>query len=472
MIKLFNTLSREKETLRPLEQGQVGLYTCGPTVYNFAHIGNLRTYIFEDVLQRTLKYDGLKVKRVMNVTDVGHLTSDKDTGEDKLDKEARIEKKGVGEIAAFYTNAFLEDLKKLNVKIPEIIAPATEFIQEQQELIKKLFEKGLAYETAAAVYFSVQKYGPEKYRKLSQQPLDQKISGAREEVVIDPEKKYQADFVLWFKLAGKFKNHILRWPSPWSEGFPGWHIECSAIATHFLGQPFDIHTGGVDHIGTHHTNEIAQSEGATGLPLANIWLHGEFLLIDRGKMAKSEGNFFTLENIVQRGFNPLAFRYLTLETHYRTPLNFSWESLTAAQNGLRNLYEDVYLASRLAHQSKTVTSGNDAEKCKKMFAEAINDDLNAPKALGLFRDRLRANDISPENKLLLAKKFDKVLGLRLEIPMNFRQKPEISSKISDYWKFRENKQFVQSDALRKKLEQLGFIVRDAATGPIVTPKFF
>ena len=256
-MKIYNTLSRKKETFKPIHKNRVGLYTCGPTVYNYAHIGNLRTYIFEDILERTLKYNGYGVRRVMNITNVGHLTSDADAGEDKIEKRAKTEKKTPSQIATFYTRAFLNDIRKLNIKRPLILAPATKYIKEQQALIKELFKKGYAYETPAAIYFDVTKF--KGYGKLSGQSLKEKITTARKEVVKDPLKKSAADFVLWFKLVGRFKNHIQRWQSPWGKGFPGWHIECSAISRKFLGQPFDIHTSGVDHIGTHHENEIAHS---------------------------------------------------------------------------------------------------------------------------------------------------------------------------------------------------------------------
>ncbi|KKU04579.1 MAG: Cysteine-tRNA ligase, partial [Parcubacteria group bacterium GW2011_GWA2_45_30] len=334
---MVNTLTRKKEIFRPIHKNWVGLYTCGPTVYNYAHIGNLRTYIFEDVLRRTLEYAGYKIKHVMNITDVGHLTSDADEGEDKLEKEARQEKKSVWDIAEFYTGAFLNDISRLNIKRAGVLAPATKNIKQQITLIKKLFQKGFAYETTQAVYFDVSKF--KTYTKLSRQRIDEKITAARAEVIQDPKKKNPPDFALWFKRIGKFKNHALHWSSPWGDGFPGWHIECSAISTKYLGQPFDIHTGGVDHISVHHTNEIAQSEGAFGKPLVKYWMHGEFLLLDQARMGKSVGNFITLNTLVEKGFNPFAFRYLALGAHYRSKLNFTWESLEAAKCSLERLYD-------------------------------------------------------------------------------------------------------------------------------------
>src|SRR3989344_8471377 len=285
-LRLYNTLSRKEEVFKPLKKGQVTLYTCGPTVYNFAHIGNLRTYIFEDILERVLRWNGYGVKRAMNITDVGHLTGDSDAGADKMEQAAKTAA-DVKKIAAKYTRAFASDMRKLNNRLPRPLAPATKFIPEQIAIIKLLLKRGYAYETPAAVYFDVRKF--KNYGRLSGQSLKEKLTGAREEVVFDPAKRHPADFALWFKLVGRFKNHLLHWRSPWGWGFPGWHIECSAISRALLGQPFDIHTGGVDHIGTHHTNEIAPSAAAFGKPLARLWMHGEFLVIDAKRMGKSEG---------------------------------------------------------------------------------------------------------------------------------------------------------------------------------------
>ncbi len=468
-IRLYNTLSRKIEPIAPIKADIVGLYTCGPTVYDYVHIGNLRTYIFNDILERALEYNGYAVKRVMNITDVGHLTSDADTGEDKLDREARAKKKSVSEIAQFYTKAFLDDLKKLNIKIPKIIAPATAHIKEQIDMIKILFEKGFAYETANAVYFDVSKFP--NYGKLSGQSLKEKTVGARDEVVVDSKKRNAADFALWFKLVGKFKNHLLRWQSPWGEGFPGWHIECSTISRHFLGQPFDIHTGGVDHIGTHHTNEIAQSEAAYGVPLANIWLHGEHLIINNARMGKSEGNFITLSDLEKKGYTPLAFRYLVLGAHYRTQLNFTWESLDAAANGANNI---SYALQELSRDLTSDENKNAREKCESQFLGAINNDLNTSQALAVFQEALDSSELSPRDKMLLAKHFDNALGLGLDTPLGYspEKDPEIAEKARKYAELRNDKQFIQSDALRKEMEGLGYSVRDTTEGPRILKKFF
>jgi cysteinyl-tRNA synthetase len=480
MFSLYNTLSRKKEELKPIHKDWVGLYTCGPTVYNYAHIGNLRTYIFEDILQRTLQYDGYTVRRIMNITDVGHLTGDTDAGEDKLEKAAHAQKKSVEEIAQFYTDAFFADLEKLNILKPDITARATDHIREQIALIEMLFEKGIAYDTPDAVYFDVGKI--KDYGKLSGQSLKDKMTGAREEVIVDTNKHNTADFALWFKLEGKFKKHVLHWPSPWGEGFPGWHIECSAISRHFLSQPFDIHTGGVDHIGTHHTNEIAQSEAAYDAPLANLWVHGEFLIVNDAKMAKSAGNFLTLGDLEKKGYAPIIFRYLLLGAHYRTPLTFSWESLDAAKNGLQNIYGQISECFRkMTLDNKDATlkkSATDSEKnivitYENSFKEAINDDLNTSKALAILQDVLFSS-LTSASKLTLTKKFDEIFGLRLNIPMEYSLEKDMVAfeKLRIYKQLRDSKQFVQSDDLRKDIEALGYKVRDTGSDSYVVKKFF
>lgn len=467
MIKLYNTLSRKKEIFKPIHKEKwVGLYTCGPTVYSPAHLGNFRTYIFEDILQRTLEYNGCNVKRVMNITDVGHLTSDADTGEDKVEKEAKKEKKSVKQITELYTKAFKSDARKLNIILPESLKAASKFIKEEQEIIKKLLSARFAYDASRAVYFNAARF--KNYGKLSGQSLKEKITAARKEVIVDSEKKNPADFALWFKRTGRFKNHIQHWPSPWGDGFPGWHIECSAISRKFLGQPFDIHTGGVDHIGTHHTNEIAQSEAAYGKPLARYWLHGEFLLTDNSKMAKSEGNFFTVKDIESRGINPLAFRYLVLTSHYRSKLNFSWKSLAAAENALDNLYE---LIGETDKKESTAAADEKVAIYEKGFTSAINDDLNTPKALSLVWQVVKNNTLSSKSRKRLLFKFDRILGLELDrarppkIPIKVR---ELASRREEY---RRNKQFIQADRLRKEINELGYEIKDTPSGPVLRLNF-
>ncbi len=463
MVKLYNTLSRKKQVFRPLYDKRVGLYTCGPTVYDFSHIGNLRTYIFEDILRRVLEYNGYKVKHIMNITDVGHLTSDADLGEDKIEKGARREGKSVQQLAKFYTRAFVKDIKKLNIKKAHKLVPATRYIKQQINLISRLFKKGYAYETSQAVYFDVLKF--KNYTKLSKQKLSQKIIASREEVVADPEKRNPYDFALWFKTVGRFENHIMRWPSPWGTGFPGWHLECSAISSAELGQPFDIHAGGIDHINVHHTNEIAQSEGAFGKPLARFWLHGEFLLVDRSKMAKSESNFLTMETVIKKEFNPLAFRYLVLTSHYRSKLNFTWKSLAAAQNALDNLYS--ILRTSDVQKLSSILRTSDVQKLRKKFLTVISDDLNTPKALSIVWQIIKDNRLSSAAKKQLLLEFDKVLGLGLDKikPQKIPQK--IKNLVSRREKLRVNKQFIQADRLRKKIEKLGYRIEDTASGPRV-----
>lgn len=477
-LRLYNTLSRQLEAFKPLKPTSVGLYTCGPTVYNFAHLGNFRTFIFEDLLERALAWEGYHVKRVMNITDVGHLTGDSDTGEDKVEKEAKFARASVQDVVKLYTKAFVSDAKRLNIKIPKTLAPASKFVPEQIKLIQLLFKKGLAYDTPRAVYFDVSKFPP--YGKLSGQRLADKAVGARDEVVQDSEKHHPADFALWFKAVGKFEHHILRWKSPWGVGFPGWHVECSAISTKFLGQPFDIHTGGVDHIGTHHTNEMAQSEGAYGKPLARYWLHGEFFLVDSAKMAKSEGNFLTLKDVLDKNISPLAFRYLMLLTHYRSPLNFSWVALEQAKNGLQNLIQRVFflqfLAKNIKHQRKP---GAEVIAYRARFADALRNDLNVPQALAVAQEMLKDKALAlrePKNVLALLYDFDEVFGLRLRaygttsaMGALFKDK-HLAKLVAEREEFRRLQQFIQADRLRKKIEGLGYVLEDTPVGPFVAPK--
>ena len=339
MLKLFNTLTRRKEEFIPLNEKHAGIYTCGPTVYDYTHIGHLKKYINDDVLKRVLEYNGYKVNHVMNITDVGHLVSDEDTGEDKMEKGARESGKTVWEVARFFEDYFWKSLKEVNILKPDITPRATEHIKEQIELIKKLEEKGFTYKTTQAIYFDVSKF--KNYTKLSGQKLEEKIVGAREDTFVDKDKKHPYDFALWFFVIGRFKNHTMRWPSPWGKGFPGWHIECSAMSMKYLGETLDIHTGGIDHIPVHHPNEIAQSEAATDKPFVRFWIHHDWLLVDNEKMSKSKKNFYTIDEIKEKNINPLAYRYFCLNAHYRSKLNFTWQGLEAAQNALENLYNTM-----------------------------------------------------------------------------------------------------------------------------------
>ncbi len=470
MIRLYNTLTRKIEKFTPIRKGRVGLYTCGPTVYNYAHIGNLRTYIFEDILRRTLEYAGYRVEQVMNITDVGHLTSDADAGEDKLEKGAAREGKTVWDIASFYTRAFLRDIRALNIKRAQRIVPATSAIKDQIAVIKKLFAGGFAYETPEAVYFDVSKF--KGYTKLSRQKLEEKKTGARVSVVEDPTKKHPQDFALWFKRVGKFKNHTMHWPSPWGDGFPGWHIECSAISTSRLGQPFDIHTGGVDHISVHHTNEIAQSEGAFKKPLARFWMHGEFLLVADSKMAKSAGTFLTLQELEKKGFDPLSYRYLILTTHYRSRINFTWESLAGAQQSLDRLRGFIHTLLAAGRRQEKKDKQNALKKYKKEFEDALANDLDTPKALSILWTLVHAYNSSPDQinppaVLKLAYSFDTVLGLGLSEIKKTTIPADIKNLAARRELCRKEKEWKEADEIRLKIEKAGFRVRDSKKGPIL-----
>ena len=372
MLRLWNTATRSLEEFHPIHPPAIGLYTCGPTVYWDAHIGNMRSYVFEDILQRTLELEGYAVKRVMNITDVGHLTSDEDEGEDKIEQAAAKEGKTAQEIATMYTHRFLDDARKLNIKIPSApyLCKATEHIPEQIELIQELEKKGFTYQTSDGIYFDTSKFP--SYGTLSGQRLEEKEEGAR--VEINTEKRNKTDFALW-KLSGALSKRQQEWPSPWGVGFPGWHIECSAMSRKYLGQPFDIHCGGVDHIPVHHENEIAQSEAAYGVKLANYWLHNEFLAVESQKMSKSLGNVYTVSDLESRGFDPLALRYLYLGTHYRQKENFTWDALQAAQNALTRLRETI-------REWDAPEIG--CAEYETNFTTAIEDDLNTPIALSVL----------------------------------------------------------------------------------------
>ena len=456
-ILLYNSLSRKKEAFKPIKKGQIGLYTCGPTVYNFAHIGNLRSYLFEDILKRVLEYNGYNIKHVMNITDVGHLTGDGDMGEDKLEKGAKREGKSAWEIAEFYTKAFKEDLKKLNIQEPNIWCKATDYIKEQIDLVKILEKKGYTYKISDGIYFDTSKF--KNYTKLSHQPLAALQEGARVEK--NPEKKNPTDFVLW-KFSPEGEKRQMEWSSPWGIGFPGWHIECSAMSMALLGKQLDIHCGGIDHVNIHHTNEIAQSEAATGKKFFNYWLHNDFLNIAGGKkMAKSEGNFLTLENaLIKKGIDPLVYRFAVLQTHYRKPMEYSDETIVNAKNGLGHLYNQVR-ESGIRNQELGVKSIN--EKFKNKFLEAVNDDLNTPKALAVVQKLLKSK-LKPEEKLGTILDFDKVLGLGLGESTKEITLAGISEIRKERETARKNKDFKKSDELRDKIEKLGYRVEDTSEG--------
>lgn len=456
---LYNTLTRKKEEFKPVKKGRVGLYTCGPTVYNFAHLGNLRSYIFEDILKRVLFYNGYKVKHIMNITDVGHLTGDMDMGEDKLEAGSRREGKTAWEIAEFYTKAFKKDLAALNILEPDKWTRATDYIKEQIKLVKILEKKGYTYKTSDGIYYDTSKF--KDYNKLSHLPLTELREGARVEK--NPEKKNPTDFALWkFSPAGEKRQ--MEWESPWGVGFPGWHIECSAMSLALLGDQLDIHCGGIDHINVHHTNEIAQSEAATGKKFFNFWLHGAFLNIAGGdKMAKSEGNFLTLENaLMKKGINPLVYRFAVLNSHYRKPMEYSEEAILAAKNGLEHLYNQI----RGLGKSKGKVNKNFKEK----FLRAVNDDLNTPQALAVVQEVLKS-EISEKDKLAAVLDFDKVLGLDLAGALKQEKIPaEVKILVKKREEARSRKDFSESDILRVEIEKLGYAVEDSKDGQRIKKK--
>ena len=460
-MKLYNTSSRQIEEFKPLIPPNIGLYVCGPTVYDYTHIGHMRTYANIDLLRRTLIFFGYKVKEVMNTTDVGHLSGDDDSGEDKLEKGSKKAGKTVWEVAKFFTDYFFKTTDSLNIERPDIVAPATKHIEEMISLIKKLQEKGFTYETKEAIYFDISKFAP--YGKLSGQKLDEKIKGARVEVNSDPDKKHPADFALWFKRVGRFADHTMHWPSPWGEGFPGWHIECSAMSMKYLGETLDIHTGGIDHIPVHHENEIAQSEAATGKTFVRYWFHNNFLMVEGQKMSKSLGNFYTLEDLVKHNIDPMSVRYLFLQSHYRQVTNFTWESAKAAQDGFSKLKNIVIDLKKIPKSQDTIDKSDDeADKFKEKFKSEVGDDLQIPQALATTWEMLKS-EISPQNKLNLIFYFDRIFGLNLDKVVE-EVFPEQIVKLAEQRKMaRQNKNFKASDDLRTQIEKLGYKIEDDGT---------
>ena len=460
----YNTLTGKKEKFIPINKNEVKMYSCGPTVYSYAHIGNFRTYIFVDSLRRTLEYNGYKMKHVMNITDVGHLTSDADTGEDKMEKAAKKEGKDPYEIAKFYANAFMNDMGKLHIEKPEIITKATDNIPQMIEMVEEIIKNGYGYETSKGIYFDVSKL--DKYPVLSNNSVEGQQAGARVEV--DKEKRNPFDFALWIKAP---ENHIMKWDSPWGKSYPGWHIECSAMGRRFLGENFDIHTGGVDHIPVHHENEIAQCKGAFGHNPANFWMHCEFLLVDGGKMSKSLGNIYTISELKEKGIEPLAYKLFCFSSHYRNKLNFTFDGVKASNIALNRIRKGY-----LAH-----LNGNDSieekeiEEYENRFHNAINDDLNIPLAIGVLWDVVKNEKKSKELADLILR-FDKVFGLDLANSKKYLQElneneedmsviPEQLLQFANERKIaRENKDFQKADLLRKKIEESGYQIKDIAGG--------
>mgnify|MGYP005758840165 CR=1 FL=1 len=457
-IIFYNTLTKTKEEFKPLEGNTVRIYTCGPTVYKDASIGNMKSYIFMDNLRRVLKYNGYDLKHAMNITDVGHLVSDGDEGEDKMLKAAREEKKSPLEIAAYYTTKFFEDLDRLNIDRPEIICKATDHIEDMMNFVQKLLDNGYAYETSTAIYFDVSKL--DKYGILSGIDLRNQRAGARVEV--DKEKRNPYDFALWIKAP---ENHIMKWESKWGLCYPGWHIECSAMSNKYLGDVFDIHTGGIDLIPTHHENEIAQSKGCTGKIPARFWMHCEFLLIDGGKMSKSLGNTYLVQDLIDKGYDPLAYKMLCFTSHYRNKLNFTWEALNSAQNSLIKLKEG-YAKHKEGKENieETLITGY-----KQRFLEAINDDLNMPVAMSVIWEIIKNPKKSKQLADLLLD-FDKVLGIKIDEPIKQKQEelPEdILDLIEKRKQARQEKNWALSDELRDLIKEKGYAVKDSKDGMTV-----
>ncbi len=462
-MKVYNTLTRKKEDFAPIREKLITMYSCGPTVYSYAHIGNLRTYVFMDLIRRTFRYNGWKIKGVMNITDVGHLLDDGDDGEDKMQKAAREQKKTPWEIAEYFASVFFKDIAALNITRPEIIAKATDHIPEMIAFVEGLIEKGYAYEITDGIYFDISKFP--SYGQLSGQSIEEKEAGARVEE--NSEKRHPADFALWKKAD---KNHIMQWESPWGMGFPGWHIECSAMSRKYLGETFDLHTGGIDAVPVHHENEIAQNEALAGKKTVNYWMHGEFMLVDGGKMSKSLGNTYTIEQLEKLGYAPLDFRFFCLNAHYRKKLNFTFEGMNGAKTSRERLNNAV-----LQHkQGAEVTPKETLDKYEKAFSDAVNDDLNIPLALGVVFNMMK----EPKSKDIynLALKFDAVLGLSLDkaVPTAKEEKidypEEIATLIEERKQAKKDKNFPLADEIRAKISDLGYEIKDTREGVVVTKK--
>jgi cysteinyl-tRNA synthetase len=464
MLKLYNTLSRKVEEFQPIDAEDVRIYACGPTVYDYLHIGNMRRYVGDDILVRVLNFDGYKVRYAMNITDVGHLTSDADEGQDKMEKGAEKYGASVFDIAKKFEKHFFKDWQDLNILKPSLVMQATDYIKEQIELIEVLEEKGFTYKTSDGVYFNTSKF--KNYNRLSKQPLENLKAGVR---VALGEKKNPTDFALWkfSPPTSSGRKRQMEWESPWGVGFPGWHIECSAMSMKALGVSFDIHTGGVDHINIHHTNEIAQSEAASGKKFVNYWVHHNFLIVENEKMSKSLDNFYTVGGISRRGYDPLALRYLYLQTHYRQEMNFTFGALKAAQNALNKLRLE-FLGLKGGNTNKKKT-----EQYAGLFFDAVNDDLNTPKALAIMWDMLKGN-LPDEVKRELLLHFDEILGLDLK---NAQKYSEVASKVSDEVLklvsereiLRKEKHFHLADKIRAQIQKLGFDIEDKKDGTKIKP---
>lgn len=463
-MKIYNTLTKKKEVFKPISEEQVGMYTCGPTVYHYAHIGNLRSYIMEDVLEKELRYEGYNVKRVMNITDVGHLSSDADTGEDKMLKGAKREHKTVMEIAKFYTDAFFSDCKKLNIKTPDVVEPATNCIDEFINMIKVLLEKDYAYVAGGNVYFDTSKL--KEYYTLTSHDEDELMVGVRDDVDEDENKKNKTDFVLWFTKS-KFDNQELKWDSPWGVGYPGWHIECSCISIKHLGEHLDLHCGGIDNIFPHHTNEIAQSESFLGHKWCNYWFHVHHLNDKSGKMSKSKGDFLTVSLLESKGYDPVVYRMFCLQSHYRKPLQFSYQVLDSVAAGYKKLRNRIGKLTNDGEINQELV-----KEYKEKFIDVVGNDLNTASGITLVYDVLK-EDTNEATKLAIINDFDKVLSLDLtKGAIDEKKEENIDSKLETYInemiakraEAKKNKDFATADSIRDELASKGIILKDTREG--------
>ena len=474
-LKLFNTMGKSLQEFKPIKEGFVDFYGCGPTVYNYAHIGNLRAYVFLDILDRTLTFLGYKIKHVMNITDIGHLTGDADDGEDKMLKTAQERHQSVMEIAQFYTDAFIKDIDRLNIRHPDVICRATEHVQEMIELIKKIEANGHTYMAGGNLYYDTTTFAD--YGKLANLNLEELKAGAGNRG-LDENKRNPTDFVLWFTKS-KFENQALTWDSPWGRGYPGWHIECSAMSMKYLGEQFDIHTGGIDHIPVHHTNEIAQSEGATGKKWVNYWLHNEFLVEKNGKMSKSSGEFLTLQRLIDKGYEALDYRYFLLGAHYRSQVMFSWEAMDSAKNGRKALVNRAKKVLEAAG-GRTADENSLSEKAKgylDSFKADLENDLATPQALSRLQVAVKDNELKAEDALFLIKKMDSVLALDLlkeaessgtpdaELNSTDPEAAQIEQLLLQRTQAKKDKDFALADKIRDDLAAKGIIIVDTPTGP-------
>ena len=459
-MKFYNTLTRQVEEFKPHYEGKVSFYTCGPTVYHYAHIGNMRNYVGHDILDKTLRYIGYEVKRVMNITDVGHLKSDSDTGEDKMVSSAKREHKTVLDVAKFYTDAFFKDFEALNCRVPDIVSPATDNIDEYIKIISSLLEKGYAYRAGGNVYFDVSKLSD--YYQLTNHKEDEMVVGVREGVEFDESKRNQADFALWFTKS-KFEDQELKWDSPFGVGYPGWHIECSGISIKYIGEYLDIHGGGVDNIFPHHTNEIAQSEAYLGHKWCNYWFHNEHLMDETGKMSKSHGAILSVEELIKRGYNPLSFRFMCLNSHYRKQLVFSFDSLNSAEQAYLKLRNKISLI-----KDEGELAEGDFDKYKNMFIEYITNDLNTANAITLLYDLLKDDTVNGHTKIELVRSFDKVLSLDLlpEVKEVRSDHEHIMKLIETRNEAKKAKNFELADAIRDELLSKGIALVDTREGTI------